>query len=124
MCAGDKDKGVPRQKSCRLLAEPVMVVSKTGTGTDCTYTEWGVHFHQDPMQKTESAAIVHVKPEDIPPVSKFEELAGSFKDLKWRIISRPGGATMKPTNYYRLQGKYRLYASKLCEMRKTKCGYK
>eukprot|EP00241_Pyramimonas_parkeae_P022572 CAMPEP_0114288542 /NCGR_PEP_ID=MMETSP0059-20121206/6873_1 /TAXON_ID=36894 /ORGANISM="Pyramimonas parkeae, Strain CCMP726" /LENGTH=210 /DNA_ID=CAMNT_0001409709 /DNA_START=40 /DNA_END=672 /DNA_ORIENTATION=- len=58
---------------------------------------------KDPMQKTESAAIVHVKPEDIPPVSKFEELAGSFKDLKWRIISRPGGATMKPTNYYRLQ---------------------
>mmetsp|Transcript_5420 Transcript_5420/g.7327 ORF Transcript_5420/g.7327 Transcript_5420/m.7327 type:complete len:210 (-) Transcript_5420:155-784(-) len=51
----------------------------------------------------EVKAVVVVKPEDIPPVSQYEELLGKFKDLKWRIISRPGGATMKPTDWYRLE---------------------
>eukprot|EP00959_Pyramimonas_sp_CCMP1952_P336490 7045782-Pyramimonas_sp.AAC.1 len=48
---------------------------------------------------------VLVKPEDIPDVSQYEDLVSKYKGLKWRIISRPGGATMKPTDYYRLEGK-------------------
>jgi hypothetical protein len=47
---------------------------------------------------------VLVKPEDIPDVSQYDDLVSKFKGLKWRIISRPGGATMKPTDWYRLEG--------------------
>lgn len=47
---------------------------------------------------------VTVNPEDIPDVSKYPELSNSYKTLKWRVISRPGGATMKPTDFYRLEG--------------------
>jgi len=46
---------------------------------------------------------VTVNPEDIPDVSKYPELSSSYKTLKWRVISRPGGATMKPTDFYRLE---------------------
>mmetsp|Transcript_25178 Transcript_25178/g.42152 ORF Transcript_25178/g.42152 Transcript_25178/m.42152 type:complete len:212 (-) Transcript_25178:302-937(-) len=46
---------------------------------------------------------VLVKPEDIPDVSQYDDLVSKFKGLKWRIISRPGGATMKPTDWYRLE---------------------
>eukprot|EP00241_Pyramimonas_parkeae_P011206 CAMPEP_0114250264 /NCGR_PEP_ID=MMETSP0058-20121206/14602_1 /TAXON_ID=36894 /ORGANISM="Pyramimonas parkeae, CCMP726" /LENGTH=196 /DNA_ID=CAMNT_0001363903 /DNA_START=218 /DNA_END=808 /DNA_ORIENTATION=- len=45
---------------------------------------------------------VEVKPEDIPSVDKYDELVASYPSLKWRVISRPGGATMKPTDFYRL----------------------
>mmetsp|Transcript_2319 Transcript_2319/g.4712 ORF Transcript_2319/g.4712 Transcript_2319/m.4712 type:complete len:154 (-) Transcript_2319:1567-2028(-) len=47
---------------------------------------------------------VEVKPEDIPSVDKYDELVASYPSLKWRVISRPGGATMKPTDFYRLNG--------------------
>ena len=30
----------------------------------------------------------------VPDVAKYGELAASFETLKWRIIPRPGGATM------------------------------
>lgn len=47
---------------------------------------------------------VEVKEEDIPPIEKFQELSESYPSLKWRMISRPGGATMKPIDFYRLEG--------------------
>jgi hypothetical protein len=45
-----------------------------------------------------------VDPKDIPDVAKYDELSTTYEALKWRIISRPGGATMKPLNFYKLQG--------------------
>lgn len=48
--------------------------------------------------------LVTVNEEDIPDVSRYDELVGSYPDLKWRMISRPGGATMKPIDFYRLGG--------------------
>lgn len=55
-------------------------------------------------EEEETFASVMVDEADIPPVSQYEELAQSFTSLKWRLISRPGGATMKPVDYYRLDG--------------------
>lgn len=46
---------------------------------------------------------VKVDEKDIPEVSRYDELVESYEGLKWRIISRPGGATMKPTDFYRLK---------------------
>ena len=41
----------------------------------------------------------------VPPVSQFEELSGASLDkLKWKLIARPGGASMRPADYYRLRG--------------------
>lgn len=55
-------------------------------------------------EKEEEEVLVEVNEADIPDVSRFEELAESFPTLKWRMISRPGGATMKPVDFYRLDG--------------------
>lgn len=38
------------------------------------------------------------------PLERFDELVGSFEQLKWKMIARPGGATMRPDDYYRLHG--------------------
>mmetsp|Transcript_18625 Transcript_18625/g.63456 ORF Transcript_18625/g.63456 Transcript_18625/m.63456 type:complete len:210 (-) Transcript_18625:378-1007(-) len=38
------------------------------------------------------------------PVSEYDALSKSYLELKWKMISRPGGATMKPTDWYRLHG--------------------
>jgi hypothetical protein len=58
------------------------------------------------VQKEEVEVKVEVKvdPKDIPDVAKYDELSTTYEALKWRIISRPGGATMKPLNFYKLQG--------------------
>lgn len=29
---------------------------------------------------------------------------GSYNKLNWRMVSKPGGATVKPDDYYRLYG--------------------
>lgn len=34
-------------------------------------------------------------------VSEFETLADKYEGLKWRMISKPGGATVKPDDFYR-----------------------
>lgn len=60
------------------------------------------------LQKEEAqveAVEVEVDPKDIPDVSKYDELSTTYENLKWRIISRPGGATMKPLNFYRMGGR-------------------
>ncbi|KAF8072528.1 hypothetical protein HT031_000188 [Scenedesmus sp. PABB004] len=33
--------------------------------------------------------------------AEFEALSGSYESLKWRLISKPGGATVKPDHFYR-----------------------
>lgn len=35
---------------------------------------------------------------------EFEDLVGKYEELKWRIISKPGGATVKPDDFYVLYG--------------------
>ena len=35
---------------------------------------------------------------------EFEALAGKYDALNWRIISKPGGATVKPDEYYAIYG--------------------
>ena len=37
-------------------------------------------------------------------ISEFETLTGKYEKLNWRIISKPGGATVKPDEYYTLYG--------------------
>lgn len=34
-------------------------------------------------------------------VSEFETLTGKYEGLKWRMISKPGGAIVKPDDFYR-----------------------
>ena len=36
--------------------------------------------------------------------SEFEGLTEKYEKLNWRIISKPGGATVKPDEYYALYG--------------------
>ncbi|KAK3262498.1 hypothetical protein CYMTET_28651 [Cymbomonas tetramitiformis] len=45
---------------------------------------------------------VEVDPSTIPDVAQYAELTQKVAGLKWRVISRPGGATMKPNDFYRL----------------------
>ena len=35
---------------------------------------------------------------------EFEALAAKYEKLNWRIISKPGGATVKPDDFYLLYG--------------------
>ncbi|KAG2452657.1 hypothetical protein HYH02_002890 [Chlamydomonas schloesseri] len=34
----------------------------------------------------------------------FEALTGQYEKLNWRMVSKPGGATVKPDDFYRLYG--------------------
>jgi hypothetical protein len=43
----------------------------------------------------------------VPEISRYDELAGSFEALAWRILPKPGGATMKPADWYSLSGALR-----------------
>ena len=36
--------------------------------------------------------------------SEFEALTAKYKQLNWRMISKPGGATVKPDDFYQLYG--------------------
>ncbi|GMH43067.1 hypothetical protein BSKO_10989 [Bryopsis sp. KO-2023] len=44
----------------------------------------------------------HVKDSYDP--SQFDILAGKYEKLSWRMISKPGGAIVKPEDFYRLYG--------------------
>eukprot|EP00798_Chlamydomonas_sp_ICE-L_P017952 gene17952-24356_t len=35
---------------------------------------------------------------------EFDELATKYEKLNWRMVSKPGGATVKPDDFYRLYG--------------------
>jgi len=37
-------------------------------------------------------------------VGEFEALVEKYDKLNWRIISKPGGATVKPDEYYTIYG--------------------
>lgn len=79
----------------RFFAEPLQPISPGSTPMPAPAKS----------KKKEDEALkkkVHVDPKDVPDVAKFDELSESFPKLKWRIISRPGGATMKPLDFYRL----------------------
>lgn len=39
-------------------------------------------------------------------IAEFETLAPKYEKLNWRIISKPGGATVKPDEFYSLYGFY------------------
>lgn len=36
--------------------------------------------------------------------SEFDALVAKYEKLNWRIISKPGGATVKPDEFYPLYG--------------------
>ncbi len=63
--------------------------------------ERGSAFSARAQEARQEAAA---KSYDVPDVSQFASLAAAFESLKWRIIPRPGGATMKPDDYYALYG--------------------
>ena len=37
-------------------------------------------------------------------VAEFEALLAKYEKLNWKIISKPGGATVKPDEFYSLYG--------------------
>ena len=37
-------------------------------------------------------------------VAEFPDLVAKYDKLNWRIISKPGGATVKPDDFYSLYG--------------------
>lgn len=37
-------------------------------------------------------------------VAEFESLTAKYEKLNWRMISKPGGATVKPDDFYQLYG--------------------
>jgi acyl-CoA-binding protein len=61
--------------------------------------------------KQNSAAADKNKPVERSPHAKesydakeFDQLVGKYEKLNWRIISKPGGATVKPDDFYTLYG--------------------
>lgn len=40
----------------------------------------------------------------VPDVSEYEELASSWEEKKWRMLPKPGGAVVKPEDWYVLFG--------------------
>jgi len=36
--------------------------------------------------------------------TEFDKLAAKYEKLNWRMISKPGGATVKPDDFYTLYG--------------------
>jgi hypothetical protein len=38
------------------------------------------------------------------PVSEFETIAESWTEKKWRMLPKPGGAVMKPEDWYCIWG--------------------
>jgi acyl-CoA-binding protein len=53
-------------------------------------------------KKAGSNAIRSPFAKDTYSVDEFDLLAGSYEVLSWRMISRAGGATVKPEDFYRL----------------------
>ncbi len=51
-----------------------------------------------------SAAAASATTYPVPDVAEYEKLVAGWESLKWRIIPRPGGATMKPDDYYSIYG--------------------
>lgn len=37
-------------------------------------------------------------------IAEFDALAAKYEQLKWRMLSKPGGATVKPDSFYTLYG--------------------
>ncbi len=37
-------------------------------------------------------------------MAEFEALTAKYEKLNWRMISKPGGATVKPDDFYQLYG--------------------
>ena len=40
----------------------------------------------------------------VPPVSDYDTLAAEWTEKKWRMLPKPGGAVMKPEDWYCLWG--------------------
>lgn len=36
--------------------------------------------------------------------AEYDKLAAGYENLNWRMISKPGGATVKPDDFYSLYG--------------------
>ena len=52
-----------------------------------------------------AATVAASKPKNPPlPLAEFESVLPTWKELKWRIIPKPGGATMKPDIWYHMNG--------------------
>lgn len=67
----------------------------------CAFERMRVHL---PMQEV-AAKTGTTKSFPVPDVSQYASLAASFETAhKWRIIPRPGGATMKPDDFYAILG--------------------
>ncbi|CAL5220970.1 g3077 [Coccomyxa viridis] len=54
----------------------------------------------------EAEAIANRSPhkKDVYDSAEFADLVTKYEKLNWRIVSKPGGATMKPDHFYQLYG--------------------
>lgn len=76
-------------------------------------------FYDERLSAANGQAVIHtpvggaapaVKPAAVKvsvpplPLEQYESVVATWKDLKWRVIPKPGGATMKPDLWYKING--------------------
>ncbi|KAF6263193.1 hypothetical protein COO60DRAFT_1470403 [Scenedesmus sp. NREL 46B-D3] len=93
----DEIPGEDRQKlrAARTKLRKLLAAREAGGGTvsaGAAAAAAGVPAEKSPHMKTSYDAV------------EFDTLADAFQGLKWRMISKPGGATVKPDDFYRLYG--------------------
>ena len=53
--------------------------------------------------------LLHPRQDSVPPQTysavEFDALAEKYASLNWRLVSKPGGATVKPDDFYVLYGR-------------------
>ncbi|CAD7697168.1 unnamed protein product [Ostreobium quekettii] len=82
---GDKRQKLRAAKTTlRKLRAEAAELAKSGTS--------------DPASKPSPHAKASYSP------SEFDELSEKYEKLNWRMISKPGGATVKPAPFYQLYG--------------------
>uniref|UniRef100_A0A383VFQ0 ACB domain-containing protein n=1 Tax=Tetradesmus obliquus TaxID=3088 RepID=A0A383VFQ0_TETOB len=91
----DETPGEDRQKlrAARTKLRKLLAAREAGGGTvsaGAAAAAAGVPAEKSPHMKTSYDAV------------EFDTLADVYEGLKWRMISKPGGATVKPDDFYRL----------------------
>jgi hypothetical protein len=86
---------LPAPTAARTKLRKLLAAREAGGGTvsaGAAAAAAGVPAEKSPHMKTSYDAV------------EFDTLADVFEGLKWRMISKPGGATVKPDDFYRCGG--------------------
>ncbi len=60
--------------------------------------------HQAKLEATNAAANRSPHAKDTYNIAEFDTLAQQYDSLKWRLVQKPGGAAVRPDEYYQLYG--------------------